>query len=106
MSCNATQCTQARPQGTSTPAYLEHSWLQPKDTPMTDTHCTPHFEHVKQPRPFTELEYMRCSKCGLHNPLGLFQHWDTERDGPADKWPPRDNGGKLPAGLTYAVNTS
>ena len=45
--------------------------------------CTHHFEHVKQTRPFTEREYMQCAKCGLRNPLGLFQHWDTERDGPA-----------------------
>ena len=51
--------------------------------------CTHHFEHVKQTRPFTEREYMQCTKCGLQNPLGLFQHWDTERDGPAVKWPPR-----------------
>ena len=43
--------------------------------------CTHHFEHVKQTRPFTEREYMQCAKCGLRNPLGLFQHWDTERDG-------------------------
>ena len=43
--------------------------------------CTHHFEHVKQTRPFTEREYMQCAKCGLQNPLGLFQHWDTERDG-------------------------
>ena len=55
--------------------------------------CRHHFEHVKQTRPFTEREYMQCTKCGLQNPLGLFQHWDTERDGPAIKWPPRDNGG-------------
>ena len=45
--------------------------------------CRHHFEHVKQTRPFTEREYMQCTKCGLRNPLGLFQHWDTERDGPA-----------------------
>lgn len=45
--------------------------------------CTHHFEHVKQTRPFTEREYMQCAKCGLRNPLGLFQHWDTERDGTA-----------------------
>ena len=43
--------------------------------------CRHHFEHVKQTRPFTEREYMQCAKCGLRNPLGLFQHWDTERDG-------------------------
>src|SRR5690625_391570 len=43
--------------------------------------CRHHFEHVKQTRPFTEREYMQCTKCGLRNPLGLFQHWDTERDG-------------------------
>lgn len=43
--------------------------------------CTHHFEHVKQTRPFTEREYMQCTKCGKQNPLGLFQHWDTERDG-------------------------
>ena len=43
--------------------------------------CRHHFEYVKQTRPFTEREYMQCSKCGHQNPLGLFQHWDTERDG-------------------------
>ena len=43
--------------------------------------CRHHFEHVKQTRPFTEREYMQCTKCGLRNPLGLFQTWDTERDG-------------------------
>lgn len=66
--------------------------------------CTHHFEHVKQTRPFTEREYMQCTKCGHQNPLGLFQHWDTERDGPAFKWPPRNNGGKLSAGLTTIRN--
>src|SRR5690625_1085960 len=43
--------------------------------------CRHHFEHDKQTRPFTEREYMQCTKCGLQTPLGLFQHCDTERDG-------------------------
>ena len=43
--------------------------------------CTHHFEHVKQTRPFTEREYMQCAKCGLRNPLGLFQTVDFSQPG-------------------------
>ena len=43
--------------------------------------CRHHFEHVKQTRPFTEREYMQCTKCGLRNPLGLFQTVDFSQPG-------------------------
>jgi len=35
-----------------------------------------------------EEQYMHCHKCGKQNPLGLFQHVDFDRDGPAVKWKP------------------
>lgn len=60
--------------------------------------------HSFNPEEHNGKTWMVCAKCGLQRPLGLFQHWDTERDGPAFKWPPRDKGGKLPAGINYVVN--
>lgn len=61
---------------------------------MSQYHCRHHFEYVKQSRPFTEREYMQCTKCGLQNPLGLFQHWDFERDGTPVKADLNKRGGK------------
>src|SRR5699024_8165913 len=52
----------------------------PLNTPNRDS-CRHHFEHVKELPLYSGREYMQCTKCGLQNPLGLFQHWDTERDG-------------------------
>lgn len=59
--------------------------------------CTHHFEHVKQTRPFTEREYMQCTKCGKQNPLGLFQTVDFSQPGtpvyaakPGETYTPRN----------------
>ena len=37
--------------------------------------------HSFNPEEHNGKTWMVCAKCGLRNPLGLFQHWDTERDG-------------------------
>lgn len=59
--------------------------------------CRHHFDHVKQTRPFTEREYMECTKCGLRNPLGLFQTVDFRQPGtpvyaakPGETYTPRN----------------
>ena len=44
---------------------------------MSDKFCY----HSFNPEEHDGKTWMVCAKCGLRNPLGLFQHWDTERDG-------------------------
>lgn len=56
---------------------------------MSDKFCY----HSFNPEEHDGKTWMVCAKCGLRNPLGLFQHWDTQRDGPAVKADPNNNTG-------------
>jgi len=53
---------------------------------MTDPFCTHHFEYRRETTQDSQHEYMECVKCGLQNPLGLFQTVDFTRHKAAQEY--------------------